>query len=81
MYEVVASVFRVEELHGSDSPQGSSVCVCGCVCVCVCVCVGGCCYSFFFFSPPLLQFLQVKIYLLQYNMQCSVIKKQKCWQC
>ena len=64
MYEVVASVFRVAELHGSDSPQGSSLCVC------VCVCWG-----------VLLQFLQVKIYLLQYNMQCSVIKKQKCWQC
>lgn len=31
MYEVVASVFRVAELHGSDSPQGSSLCVCVCV--------------------------------------------------
>lgn len=30
MYEVVASVFRVEELHGSDSPQGSSFCLCVC---------------------------------------------------
>lgn len=39
----------------------------------VCVCVGG--------GGVPLQFLQVKIYLLQYNLQCSVIKEQKCWRC
>ena len=45
MYEVVASVFRVEELHGSDSPQGSSLCVCVCWGVLLQ-------FLFFFPSPP-----------------------------
>ena len=45
MYEVVASVFRVEELHGSDSPQGSSLCVCVCV-------LGGAATVSFFFPLP-----------------------------